>query len=68
MRQRLVPSLHLLIFNRSPFEIMDAVRELRENGIPAYFTMDAGPNVKVICERENENIVADKLSGLAKTF
>lgn len=53
-------------FQPKSLEIMDAVRELRENGIPAYFTMDAGPNVKVICERENENIVADKLSGLAK--
>lgn len=25
------------------------VRYLREQGIPAYFTMDAGPNVKVLC-------------------
>ncbi|MBC2102717.1 diphosphomevalonate decarboxylase [Listeria marthii] len=53
-------------FQPQSLEIMDAVRELREDGIPAYFTMDAGPNVKVICERENENIVAEKLSGLAK--
>lgn len=28
---------------------MQAVRELREQGISCYFTMDAGPNVKVLC-------------------
>ena len=27
---------------------MDAVRQLRKQGIPCYFTMDAGPNVKVL--------------------
>lgn len=33
---------------------MDAVRELRKQGFTAYFTMDAGPNVKVIC-RQSES-------------
>ncbi|MDO4432754.1 MAG: diphosphomevalonate decarboxylase [Aerococcaceae bacterium] len=28
---------------------MNCVRELRQQGIPCYFTMDAGPNVKVLC-------------------
>ncbi|WP_270998093.1 diphosphomevalonate decarboxylase [Listeria seeligeri] len=53
-------------FQPLSLEIMDAVRALREESIPAYFTMDAGPNVKVICERKNEKIVAEKLSELAK--
>lgn len=30
---------------------MDAVRSLRKRGFTAYFTMDAGPNVKMICRR-----------------
>lgn len=33
--------------------VMKKVWEMREAGIPAYFTMDAGPNVIVLCEREN---------------
>lgn len=33
---------------------MNAVRELRKQGFTAYFTMDAGPNVKVIC-RQSES-------------
>lgn len=28
---------------------MNLVRQLREQGVPCYFTMDAGPNVKVLC-------------------
>lgn len=28
---------------------MQMVRQLRKKGIPCYFTMDAGPNVKVLC-------------------
>lgn len=30
---------------------MNAVRELRKQGYTAYFTMDAGPNVKIICKQ-----------------
>jgi diphosphomevalonate decarboxylase len=32
---------------------MQAVRELRNNGVPCYFTMDAGPNVKVLVQKEH---------------
>lgn len=32
---------------------MQAVQHLRTSGIPAYFTMDAGPNVKVLIEKKN---------------
>mgnify|MGYP002476543239 CR=1 FL=1 len=30
-------------------DIMHTILKLREEGIKAYFTMDAGPNVKIIC-------------------
>lgn len=30
---------------------MNAVRDLRKKGYTAYFTMDAGPNVKLICKQ-----------------
>ncbi len=29
------------------------VKEIRENGIPCYITMDAGPNVKVLCQQSD---------------
>lgn len=33
--------------------VLDAVRRLREDGHSAYATMDAGPNVKVLCHRSD---------------
>ena len=35
------------------YEAMDFVRQFREQGESCYFTMDAGPNVKVLCLEED---------------
>lgn len=35
------------------YEAMDFVRSLRNEGKRCYFTMDAGPNVKVLCLEED---------------
>ncbi|MDW0114795.1 diphosphomevalonate decarboxylase [Sporosarcina saromensis] len=48
----------------STIEVMQAVQELREDGIQAYFTIDAGPNVKVICQPADERVVMDRLKQL----
>ncbi|HLR55006.1 MAG TPA: diphosphomevalonate decarboxylase [Pseudogracilibacillus sp.] len=40
---------------------MQTVQQLRKEGIPAYFTIDAGPNVKVLYLPENEQEVLRKL-------
>ncbi|TQS71103.1 diphosphomevalonate decarboxylase [Ornithinibacillus gellani] len=45
----------------STFTVMQTVRELRQQGIPAYFTIDAGPNVKVLYLPENEQQVQETL-------
>ncbi|HEM6115856.1 diphosphomevalonate decarboxylase [Streptococcus pluranimalium] len=40
-------------------EAMDFVKRLRESGEKCYFTMDAGPNVKVLClEEDMERLAA----------
>lgn len=41
---------------------MNCVRMLRENGVDCYFTMDAGPNVKVLCRQSELNKVHDYFS------
>ncbi|MFD2630457.1 diphosphomevalonate decarboxylase [Oceanobacillus kapialis] len=41
--------------------VMQAVRDLREKGVPAYFTIDAGPNVKVLYLPENEEVIEKTL-------
>ncbi len=53
-------------FSPVSISVMEEVRKLRADGIPAYFTMDAGPNVKVICLQENENLVAERVQKFVK--
>ncbi|HFX3738407.1 TPA: diphosphomevalonate decarboxylase [Enterococcus faecium] len=43
---------------------MDAVRQLRKQGIPCYFTMDAGPNVKVLVENSHLSEVQETFTQL----
>lgn len=45
--------------------VMQTVQLLRENGIPAYFTIDAGPNVKVLYLPEHEDIVQNTLRNIS---
>lgn len=43
------------------FEAMEYVKELRKQGERCYFTMDAGPNVKVLCLEEDFERLKDIL-------
>ena len=46
-------------------EIMLTVQQWRvDDGLAAYFTIDAGPNVHVICESTDVAEVADRLKEL----
>lgn len=40
---------------------MDIVDQCRKAGYPCYFTMDAGPNVKILVEKKNQQAVIDAL-------
>ncbi len=39
--------------------VLDGVLALRRDGVPAFATMDAGPNVKVLCHRTDADRVAE---------
>lgn len=41
---------------------MECVRMLRKKGLACYFTMDAGPNVKVLCQKQEEQTILRELS------
>jgi diphosphomevalonate decarboxylase len=45
---------------------LHAVRALRREGVGAWATMDAGPNVKVLCEQRDAQRVADALMEAAE--
>lgn len=47
----------LMYWNDTTKRIMDAVRGWRTMGLSVYFTIDAGPNVHLICEGKNEHEV-----------
>lgn len=40
---------------------MAAVQNLREKGFTAYFTMDAGPNVKIVCKQSDMRDIKQEL-------
>ncbi|WP_305787993.1 diphosphomevalonate decarboxylase [Symbioplanes lichenis] len=52
-------------FSPATVTVLDHVVRLRAQGIAAYATMDAGPNVKVLCHREDGPRVAAELRGAA---
>jgi len=45
--------------------VMQTVQSLRKDGILAYFTIDAGPNVKVLYLPEHEDKVLERLENTA---
>ena len=51
----------LLYWNPTTLEIMRAVREWRAGGLPAAYTVDAGPNVHVICPLDHSQEVEKRL-------
>ncbi len=56
----------LLYWQPGTLEILQAVRRWREyDRLPVYFTIDAGPNVHLICERSTVQPLLERLSALA---
>ncbi|HEX5631824.1 MAG TPA: diphosphomevalonate decarboxylase, partial [Gemmatimonadales bacterium] len=51
----------LLYWNGVTVEVMRTVRALRKEGLSAYFTIDAGPHVKVVCGAADVEAVAARL-------
>lgn len=48
-------------WNGGTMNVIHAVRSWRNEGLESYFTIDAGPNVHVICEAANKDVVAQQL-------
>lgn len=52
----------LLYWNGASLECLHRIRALREAGLPVFFTVDAGPQVKAVCLPEALDTVATELS------
>lgn len=64
-------SLHVVAMTSRPpiyywapatIQLIHAVQAWRREGVPVYFTLDAGPNVHLICEAEQEGEVLARLA------
>lgn len=65
--------LHLIAMSSNPpifywspgtVAVLRTVRELRQEGLEAWATLDAGANVHVICDPDSESDVAERLENL----
>lgn len=54
----------IMYWRSATVEVMEGVRQLRKKGVAVYFTIDAGPNVKVLCLPEDANLVIKEISTL----
>jgi diphosphomevalonate decarboxylase len=57
------PALHY--WKPASLSVMNAVRQWREEGLPACYTVDAGPNVHVMCPESEVHIVEEKLKEIS---
>ncbi len=53
----------IVYFSPVTLSVMEQVRDLRASGTPAYFTMDAGPHVKVVTLPRHADEVTARLAG-----
>jgi diphosphomevalonate decarboxylase len=53
----------MMYWNSVTLACMQTVRELQSQGVAVFFTIDAGPQVKAICEPTDELRVRDALAG-----
>lgn len=55
----------LLYWNAATVECIHSIWSIRKQGIPAYVTIDAGPQVKVLCTPNNVSSVKEALESVA---
>ncbi len=61
----------LYYWNTATMDIIQATQRWRAEGLPAYFTIDAGPNVHLICEAQHVETVkaeARKIPGVKQVL
>jgi diphosphomevalonate decarboxylase len=55
----------LVYWNGTTVECIGAVRRLQADGVPVFFTIDAGPQVKAVCLPDAHETVRDELAAVA---
>lgn len=55
----------LMYWQPGTVELIQAVRQWREDNLPVYFTIDAGPNMHLICEEDSVDAVCERLLSIS---
>ncbi|MFC1625121.1 diphosphomevalonate decarboxylase [Patescibacteria group bacterium] len=61
----------IFYLNSSSFAVIQTLRELRQKRVKGFFTMDAGPNVHVICRQKDVEVInrtIKRLPGVKSTI
>ena len=51
----------IIYFEEESLRAIEKIKELREKGLSIYYTMDAGPNVKILCKKSESEVIISKL-------
>lgn len=54
----------LIYWQPTTLRLIEAVRDLQKHGVAAFFTIDAGPQLKVVCLPESSELVSSALSSI----
>jgi len=54
----------LFYWNHGTLEVILALQQWRKTGLMGYFTIDAGPNLHIICQKKDANILNQRLQAL----
>ncbi len=55
----------LIYWEPTSIAVMKAVQRLRKEGISAYFTIDAGPNIHIICQKKDSDSVGRTIKSVS---
>lgn len=55
----------IIYWNPATIELIRKIIEWRENGLESYFTIDAGPQVKILCLEENLSEILKRVRRMA---
>lgn len=56
----------IFYWNNKTIEIIHQILKWRDEGLPVYFTIDAGPNLHLICESKNEQKILNKIKSISE--
>lgn len=54
----------IFYWNPGTMEVIQEIHRMRNNGIPVFFSIDAGPQVKTICDPQFGRLVSERLQSL----